>query len=169
MTIHAEHPFANPDRDAARQLRGRLGSRVGLLTAGAGRERAGWTVSSLLLADGDPWRALALVDPDSDLCERIEQTGSAVLQLLGSGDEYLADAFAGLAPAPGGIFRLAAWEQTSAGPRLVAAENWALLGLEAADDLGWSRRLTFTVNEAHTGADDAPLHHLRGHYRTLEG
>lgn len=39
MTIHAEHPFANPDRDAARQLRGRLGSRVGLLTAGAGRER----------------------------------------------------------------------------------------------------------------------------------
>lgn len=167
MTIHSEHPFANPARDAARQLRGRLGSRVSLLTAGAGRERAGWTVSSVLLADGDPWRVLALVDPDSDLCERIEQTRSAVLQLLTSGDEYLADAFAGLAPAPGGAFKLAEWEQTEAGPRLAKAGNWATLGLEAADDLGWSRRLTFTVAEAHADSDDAPLHHLRGRYRTL--
>lgn len=169
MTIHTSHPFANPSRDAARQLRGRLGARVGLLTAGRERGRAGWTVSSLLFVDGDPWRLLALVDPDSDLCDRVEQDGRAVLHLLSAGDEYLADAFAGLAPAPGGPFRLGEWEETDAGPRLVTALNWALLSLEEADDLGWSRRLTFTVDEAHAGPDEAPLHHLRGRYRTLEG
>ncbi|MEL4505554.1 flavin reductase [Luteococcus sp. H138] len=167
MSIHPEHPFDDGRREPARQLRARLGSRVCLLTAGEGRTRAGWTVSAVLLVDGDPWRVLALVDPDSDLCERAEGTGCAVLHLLADDHRFLADAFAGLAPAPGGPFTLASWEQCGAGPRLMEVANWAELSLESAQDLGWSRQLVFTVDEAHTGTDEAPLHHLRGRYRTL--
>ncbi|MEL4356754.1 MULTISPECIES: flavin reductase family protein [unclassified Luteococcus] len=167
MTIHSQHPFDDGRREAARQLRGRLGSRVCLLTAGGPGQRAGWTVSAALIVDGDPWRVLALVDPDSDLCELAESTTRCALHLLSDGQQYLADAFAGLAPAPGGPFRLADWEQSTHGPRLAGAENWALLTLESAATLGWSRQLVFTVDEAHAGADPAPLHHLRGRYRSL--
>ncbi len=168
MTIHSEHPFADASRDAARQLRGRLGTRVSVFTAGEGRQRAGWTVSSLVVVGGDPWRVVAYLDPDCDLTERVEQTGRAVVQLLDAGDKYLADAFAGIAPAPGGVFTLGEWEQTDHGPRLASSQNWASLELESATDLGWSRQLVFTVDQAHAGADDAPLHHVRGRYLVLD-
>ncbi|WP_394275850.1 flavin reductase family protein [Luteococcus sp.] len=168
MTIHASHPFADDQRDQARALRGRLGGRVCLLTAGEGRARAGWTVSSLLLVDGPQWQVVAMVDPDSDLAERIGQTGRAVLHLLEGPHRYLADVFAGLAPAPGGAFRGKGWTQTNHGPRLDEVGNWAALELEHSTELGWSQALVLRVVEAVTDADPQPLHHVRGHYRTLE-
>lgn len=167
MTIHAEHPFMDPDREAARQLRGRLGGRVTLLTTGEGRRRAGLTVSSLLVVDGPQWRTLALADPDADFTDRVEETGRAVVHFLDDGQQYLADAFAGRAPAPGGPFTLATWTQTAAGPRLSDSQNWAELTLESADDLGWSRQLVFTVDHATAGEDESPLHHIRGRYRNI--
>ena len=63
MTIHSTHPFADPDPDPARRLRGRLGGAVSLWTAGEPEETRGWaglTVSSLMLAGGEPARLLAL-------------------------------------------------------------------------------------------------------------
>ncbi|HYF71787.1 MAG TPA: flavin reductase, partial [Nocardioides sp.] len=84
MTIHSEHPFLDPDPDPVRRFRGRLGGAVSLVTAGAGRERAGLTVSSLLVANGDPAQVVMLVDPDSDLHDVLTgpATRSAVVQLL---------------------------------------------------------------------------------------
>ncbi len=79
MTIHDEHPFAEPQgrRDPVRLLRGRLGGAVSLWTAGAGRARAGLTVSSLLVLPGEPPRVLGLIDPDSDLADTLVGDGSA--------------------------------------------------------------------------------------------
>ncbi len=107
MTIHSEHPFLPPDddRDPARQLRGRVGATVSLWTAGAGRDRAGLTVSSYLVAAGDPSRVVAVLHPESDLLERLEETGAAVVALLDWRHREIADVFAGVMPAPGGPFR----------------------------------------------------------------
>ncbi|SDU85068.1 Flavin reductase like domain-containing protein [Microlunatus sagamiharensis] len=111
MTIHSEHPFATPvgDRDPLRRLRGRTTSPVSLWTAGTGRDRAGWTVSSFLLADGDPGEVVGLLDEDSDLATLLTtgdgaaQPGATlVVTLLGWEQRALADAFAGLAPRPAG-------------------------------------------------------------------
>ena len=104
MTIHTSHPFHEPegDRDPVRRLRGRLGGTVSLWTAGGPDERAGLTVSSWLVAGGEPGRVLALLDPDADLTETLLGTGRGVLQLLAWEDRDLAEAFAGTAPAPGG-------------------------------------------------------------------
>ena len=166
MTIHSEHPFQEPepDRDPVRRLRGRLAGTVTLWTSGADAERAGLTVSSLMVAGGEPGRLLALVDPDSDLHDRLRDTGRAVVQLLGWEDRDLADAFAGTAPAPGGPFRMAEFRQTEWGPLLTGATTWAAASLESVTEVGWSALVTCTVDEVSIGDDVAPLVHRRGRY-----
>ena len=72
MTIHTEHPFLDPERDPLRRFRGRLAAPVTVLTGGDGASREGWTVSSLLLADGRPPQMLALLDADSELAEALD-------------------------------------------------------------------------------------------------
>ena len=115
MTIHSEHPFLDPERDPVRQLRGRLGGAVTLWTSGGAEDDSGWaglTVTSMMVAAGEPARVLALIDPDSDLGARLGATGSAAVSLLTWEDRQVADAFAGVMPAPGGAFRMAPFEPT---------------------------------------------------------
>ena len=123
MTIHATHPFADPEPDPVRRFRGRVGGTVSLWTAGEGTARAGLTVTSFLVAAGEEARVLALLDPDADLTERLLATGRGVVQLLSWEDRDLAEMFAGNAPAPGGTFRQATFEQTAWGPRLASAAH----------------------------------------------
>jgi len=169
MTIHTEHPFDTPedDRDQLRRLRGHVGGAVSLWTAGEGIERAGLTVSSFLVATGDPGRVVGLLHPDSDLLDRLQETGTAVVALLGARDERLADAFAGTMPAPGGPFRLAEWEQTDWGPRALGAQTWAGVRLDPATvhEVGWSVLVEAIVEHVVVGADDTPLVHRRGRYQ----
>ncbi len=165
MTIHSSHPFADPDPDPVRRLRGRLGAGVSLWTAGEGGDRAGLTVTSVMVAGGDPGRVLALLDPDADLTLALEGTGRAVVQLLAWRHRQLAEAFAGTAPAPGGPFRTGDFTDTPAGPRLVDTEAWALVSLEDAREVGWSRLVTCTVDEVTVEGEDAePLLHRRGRW-----
>jgi flavin reductase (DIM6/NTAB) family NADH-FMN oxidoreductase RutF len=166
VTIHDTHPFLDPEseRDPVRRLRGRLGGAVTLWTAGSGAERAGLTVSSVMVAGGEPGRVVALLDPDSDLAERLQQTRRAVVHLLGWRHRDLADAFAGVAPAPGGVFRLAAFEDGEWGPRLADASGWAAVSLESERSAGWSTLVTCLIDEVHLGDDTAPLVHRRGRY-----
>jgi flavin reductase (DIM6/NTAB) family NADH-FMN oxidoreductase RutF len=164
MTIHDTHPFADPDPDPARRFRGRLGGAVTLWTAGSGAERAGLTVSSVMVALGEPGRVLGLVDPDSDLATVVERTRSAVVQVLAWADRDLAEGFAGTAPAPGGPFRQAEFVDTDWGPRLLHATTWAGVRLQESTEVGWSRLLTCTVEHVEIGDDAAPLLHRRGRW-----
>lgn len=164
MTIHAGHPFADPDPDPVRRLRGRLGGAVTLWTAGDAAERAGLTVTSLLVAMGPEPRLLALLDPDSDLVDVLRETGRAVVQLLSWPDRQLAEAFAGTAPAPGGLFRQAEFVDTPHGPRLASAGSWADVRLEGERTVGWSVEVAAVVEHAVVGEDDDPLLHRRGRF-----
>lgn len=164
MTIHTSHPFADPDPDPVRRFRGRLGAAVTLWTAGSGADRAGLTVTSLMVAGGEPGRVLALLDPDADLTEALEEGGRGVVQLLSWQHRQLAEAFAGSAPAPGGPFRTGDFTDTDHGPRLADADTWALMSLEDARDVGWSRLVTCTLEEVSVGDDTDPLLHRRGRW-----
>lgn len=167
MTIHSTHPFAEADPDPVRRLRGRIGGAVTLWTAGDQHERAGLTVTSLMVALGPQPVVLALLDPDSDLLELVRETGTAVVQLLSWGDRQLAEAFAGTAPAPGGPFQQASFVETAFGQRLASASTWAGVRLVAEREVGWSVEVTAAVEHVEIGAnegDEEPLHHRRGRF-----
>jgi flavin reductase (DIM6/NTAB) family NADH-FMN oxidoreductase RutF len=164
VTIHSEHPFRDPSSDPVRQLRARLGGAVTLWTAGAGASRAGLTVSSVMVAGGEPGRVLGLLDPDSDLRSAIGATGRGVVHLLQWQHRQLAEAFAGQLPAPGGPFTLGEWEGTSHGPRLLSASSWALVEVESVTVVGWSDLVVARLETAVIGVDEAPLEHRRGRY-----
>lgn len=168
MTIHSEHPFLDPEGDPVRRLRGRIGGTVTLWTSGTD-PGAGLTVSSMMVAGGEPGRILGLLDPDSDLRDVLGETGRAVVHLLTWEHRNLAEAFAGQLPSPGGPFRMGEWEQTSHGPRLVTAPSWATVELETADTVGWSDLVTTRIVDVVLGEDVEPLVHRRGRYQRPDG
>jgi flavin reductase (DIM6/NTAB) family NADH-FMN oxidoreductase RutF len=169
VTIHSSHPFDSPDagRDPARRLRGRVGTTVSLWTAGSDRDRAGLTVSSYLVAAGEPSRIIAVLHSESDLLERLEEDHTAVVALLDWRHRELADVFAGLMPAPGGPFRSAEWRDTDWGPHLTTLTTWAGVRLEASAtrDVGWSRLVEVVIEHVEIGEDSDPLVHRRGRYQ----
>src|SRR3712207_6667756 len=95
--IPPRDPLPNPeaDRSPGRRLRGRLASPVTLWTAPG---PAGLTVSSTLVADGEPARVLGLVDEESEFWAAAEDAGRFAVSPLTPADRQLADRFAGLMP-----------------------------------------------------------------------
>ena len=126
MTIHGSHPFlpAEGDRDPLRRWRGRMPAPVSVWTATAGGRPQGWTVSSFVLADGRPGEVVGLVDEDSDLADALRAGARFAVSLLGWRHRGLADVFAGLAPAPGGLFTQGSWRDTDWGPVLADGAGW---------------------------------------------
>jgi flavin reductase (DIM6/NTAB) family NADH-FMN oxidoreductase RutF len=170
MTIHGDHPFADAEaeRDAARRLRGRLGGAVSLWTAESAdhRGRAGLTVSSIMVATGDPAHVLALIDPESDLAAALGASDRAVVQLLEWRHQQLAEAFASRFPSPGGPFRMGDWVDTAWGPRLADASAWAGVRiLEPPRQVGWYSLVDAVVEHTEIDAAETPLLHRRGSYQ----
>ena len=167
MTIHASDPFATPDdqRSPVRRLRGRLPAPVTLWTAGAGATRAGLTVSSALIVDGDPGRVVGVIDDESELWTAIDAypAGSPVT-LLHPGDHLLADRFAGMLPAPGGLFPDGQWRDTPYGPVPEAAPTWAGRRLDGSRSFGWGMLVEATLEDI-LRCDGRRTRLLRGRYQ----
>jgi 3-hydroxy-9,10-secoandrosta-1,3,5(10)-triene-9,17-dione monooxygenase reductase component len=162
MTIHHTDPFATPEheRSPARRLRGRLVAPVTLWTAPG---PAGLTVSSVLVADGEPGRMLGLVDGESDLWAAAAAAGRFAVSPLREGQRALADRFAGLAPAPGGLFAQDEWEQTPYGP-VPPGGSWAGCRLDGARGFGWGLLVEATVERVVLAGEGPALFHHRGRY-----
>lgn len=171
MTIHSSHPFeeAAADRDPVRRFRGRAGAAVSLWTSGEGIERVGLTVTSFLVAAGDPAKVVVLLHPDADLLDRLMETSVGVVSLLEWRHRELAEVFAGLFPAPGGPFRSGEWDQTAWGPRLVSAPSWLGVRVDPASrrEVGWSVLVEAVIESCEVGDEGKPLLHRRGRYLHL--
>jgi flavin reductase (DIM6/NTAB) family NADH-FMN oxidoreductase RutF len=171
VTIHNEHPFLPPesDRGPVRRFRGRLASPVTLWTASQRGKRAGLTVSSLMVVDGEPGFVVGMIDPLSDLWDRLRGSGSAVVNVLGWQHRQLADQFGYVAPAPGGPFSNEQWQDTEWGPALVGAPAWAgcRLAPDAPVELGWGVQVRLQIAHTEIAEDTQPLVHRRGRYHTF--
>lgn len=167
MTIHTDHPFADPERDPLRRFRGRMPAPVTVWTTGAGRDRAGWTVSSLVVADGRPAEVLGLIDEDSDFAAALEVGSRVTVNLLGRDHGFLADVFAGLAPAPGGPFTQGSWSAGEYGPVLDdAAGHVGVRVTDVSTKAGWTLLVRSEIEAVDVGDIEA-LAHVRGRYTGL--
>ena len=169
MTIHDTHPFAGSQpRRPLRRFRGRLPAPVTIWAARRAGGPAGLTVSSMVVADGEPGEVVGLVDPASDLFDALVGARRWAVSLLSYGDRRLSDAMAGLAPAPGGPFRLASWRDTEWGPVLATTPGWLgarLLGEPV--EAGWSMLVRGVVESIEIDEAVAPVAYVRGSYRQL--
>ncbi|HCT80810.1 MAG TPA: flavin reductase [Micromonosporaceae bacterium] len=146
-----------------RRLRGRFAQTVTLWTAPG---PAGLTVSSCLVADGEPGKLLGLIDDESTLWTSLKSAGVFAVTPLTYGQQQLADRFAGLLPAPGGLFRQGEpWAETAFGP--VLGETWAGCRLDSAREFGWGLLIEATIAEITLGPTASPLLHHRGSYAQL--
>jgi len=164
--IHSSDPFATPEHDKSdvRRLRGRLAAAVTLWTTPG---PAGLTVSSMLVADGEPGRVLGLIDEESDFWAAAESAGVFAVTPLAAADQQLADRFAGLMPAPGGLFATGEWRETAWGPVPAGAGTWAGCRLTDQRAVGWALLVEASIESFHLDAAPAPLVHFRGRYRAL--
>jgi flavin reductase (DIM6/NTAB) family NADH-FMN oxidoreductase RutF len=168
--LRYDNPFVAPpeEREPVRRLRGRLVAPVTVWTAGTAEDPAGLTVSSLLVAEGDPSRLLGLVDALSDLWERIEGHQRFLVNVLGEGDQGLADRFSGARPGPGGPFGGLDTTPSAFGPILPGVDTWAGCRLVEAAEVGYHLLVQGTLEELALG-DARPLAYHRGRFRRLTG
>jgi flavin reductase (DIM6/NTAB) family NADH-FMN oxidoreductase RutF len=121
-----------------------------------------------MVANGEPPRLLALLDPESELLAALRETGTAVVHVLAWEHRQLAEMFAGTAPAPGGPFRQATFEDTAWGPALADAPARAGVRLEGEREVGWSVEVACVVEDVVLGEDAPPLLHHRGRWRQVQ-
>jgi 3-hydroxy-9,10-secoandrosta-1,3,5(10)-triene-9,17-dione monooxygenase reductase component len=180
--IHNTDPFATPEhaRSPVRRLRGRLPAAVTLWTAtDSAGEPAGLTVSSTLVVDGQPGRLLGLLDVESELWAAASAAGRFAVAALGPAQRQLADRFAGVLPAPGGLFRGYEWIDTAYGPVPAGGGSgpggtapasggaWAGCRLDGSRPFGWGLLVEATIERIELGEDAPPLVYYRGRYREL--
>jgi 3-hydroxy-9,10-secoandrosta-1,3,5(10)-triene-9,17-dione monooxygenase reductase component len=168
VTIHASNPFATPDdqRSPVRRLRGRLPSPVTVWTAGSGHERAGLTVSSVLIIDGEPGHVIGVISDEADLWTAIKATERFAMIQLSTEDRQVADRFAGLLPAPGGPFRAGGWQPTEYGP-VPSDRTWAGCRLETGRPYGWGLLVEASIETITFAPAAAALSHVGGRYRDI--
>jgi flavin reductase (DIM6/NTAB) family NADH-FMN oxidoreductase RutF len=152
-----------------RQARARLPAPVTVWTAGDD-EWAGLTVSSLMLAQGEPGQLLGLIGPDTDLADLVERTGAFVVHLLADRPEHrrIAQHFAGTLEAGPELLHI---DRSAHGPRLQSAPDQLACRLTSRRPSGWSQLVEATIEDA-TWATGAPppraaLLWYRGAFRVL--
>jgi flavin reductase (DIM6/NTAB) family NADH-FMN oxidoreductase RutF len=167
--VHEDHPFETPadQRDPARRFRGRLAGPVTIVTSGSGNHRTGLTVSSLVVAEGEPSRIYFLLGSTTDLFYGLEETGKFVVHILESKDQALADVFAGLRPSPGGKFAAVEAEQTEWGPVLTNIETRAYCTFEGGDEETFFIVAEGRIDKLELSEIADPLVYFRGRYRKL--
>ncbi|HEX6678768.1 MAG TPA: flavin reductase family protein [Actinomycetes bacterium] len=169
IRIGTAHPFATPPerRDPARRLRGRLVAPVTVWTAGRLPGGAGLTVSSLLVAEGEPARLLGLIDPTSAFWEAMQEAGTFVVHVLAAGDRPLAERFAERRPPVRGAFEGLALAPSPWGPVLDGTRPRASCRLAGSTTVGYAELVEGVVEQLEVHDLDDPLAWLHGRYRSL--
>jgi 3-hydroxy-9,10-secoandrosta-1,3,5(10)-triene-9,17-dione monooxygenase reductase component len=169
IRVGGQHPFATPPerRDPARRLRGRLLAPVTVWTAGEPPGGAGLTVSSVLVAEGEPARLLGLIDATSAFWEAMLDSGAFVVHVLATGDRRLAERFGEVRPPIRGAFTGLAVVASPWGPVLAGRRPRAACRLARSTPTGHLELVEGTIEELELHDLDDPLAWLHGGYRTV--
>ena len=164
--IHDDHPFATPPdlRDPVRRFRGRLAAPVTVVTAGSGEGRTGLTVSSLLVAEGEPSHVHFLLGPTTDLWHSISRTGAFIVHVAEHEHRDLSDVFALARPNPGGLFSGLEVTDTGYGPAIARIETRAYCRYTGHRSTGHYVLIDGRIEEIDLHDLRHPLGYFRGEY-----
>ena len=120
----------------------------------------------MLVADGDPGELIALVSEDADWWDLFRETRSATVNILAEGQGPVSEAFARLAPSPGGPFRTGTWTDAEAGPRLAGAAAWVSVRLLDVNppNAGWGLLVRAKTGSIELNSGVVALRHQQGRY-----
>jgi 3-hydroxy-9,10-secoandrosta-1,3,5(10)-triene-9,17-dione monooxygenase reductase component len=167
-SVHYGDPWADPEgsRDPVRRLRGRLPGGVTVWTAGdaSATQTTGITVSSLVMAQGDPPTLAGLVGPDTDFAEALEGSGVFVVHVLGDDHRRIGQHFAGMLPAPPELLRV---EPSPHGPVLAAVPDRIYCRSVSTEPFGWSLLVQAVVDGTEIGPPRPGLAWYRGDFSRL--
>lgn len=143
---------------------------VTVVTSGPAEARAGLTVSSLMVAEGDLSRVHFLLGTESMVWDRIHQTGSFIVHILESRHRTMSAVFAGYRPSPGGPFVGLEVTDGEYGPELDDVETRIYCRYEsAAPGDGPYVLATGIIDRVELHDLRSPLQWFRGSYRRLAG
>jgi 3-hydroxy-9,10-secoandrosta-1,3,5(10)-triene-9,17-dione monooxygenase reductase component len=169
IRIGRQPPFAVPPerRDPARRLRGRLVAPVTVWTAGHPPAGAGLTVSSVLVAEGQPARLLGLIDPTSAFFEAAQENRAFVVHVLAAGDRALAERFSEVRPPIRGPFERLQVAESPWGPVLGGSRPRAACRLVGSAPVGYAELVEGVLEQLELPDLDDPLAYLHGSYRSV--
>jgi flavin reductase (DIM6/NTAB) family NADH-FMN oxidoreductase RutF len=168
--IHDENPFLDPEdqRHPIRRFRGRLSAPVTIVTSGAPDDHTGLTVSSLMVAEGEPPRVHFLLGDQSYLWDRIRQYRTFTVHVLEHQNRKLSSRFAGIDPSPGGPFKGIDIEASDFGPIITDIQTRAQCRFETHREGDGAYVTVDGIIEDVTLSDlTDPLQWFRGSYRRL--
>ena len=170
IRIGMQPPFAVPPerRDPGRRLRGRLVAPVTVWTAGDPPGGAGLTVSSVLVAEGQPARLLGLIDPTSAFFEAAQETGAFVVHVLAAGDRALAERFSEIRPPVRGPFERLEVTGSPWGPVLGGTHPRAACRLAGSTPVGHAELVEGVIEQLELPDLEDPLVYLHGRYRSVD-
>jgi flavin reductase (DIM6/NTAB) family NADH-FMN oxidoreductase RutF len=169
IRIGRQPPFAVPPerRSPARRLRGRLVAPVTVWTAGHPPSWGGLTVSSVLVAEGQPARVLGLIDPTSAFWEAMQETRAFVVHVLAVGDRSLAERFGELRPPIRGPFDRLQVAESPWGPVLAGSRPRAACRLTGSAPFGYAELVEGAIEQLELPDLEDPLAYLHGRYRSV--
>jgi 3-hydroxy-9,10-secoandrosta-1,3,5(10)-triene-9,17-dione monooxygenase reductase component len=169
IRIGMQHPFAVPPerRDPARRLRGRLVAPVTVWTAGQPPDGAGLTVSSVLVAGGQPARLLGLIDPTSALWQAMQESRAFVVHVLAVGDRPLADRFSDIRPPIRGAFDRLEVVESRWGPVLGGRRPRVACRLAGSVPVGHAELVEGLIEQLELPDLEDPLAYLHGSFRSV--
>ena len=170
IRIGGQPPFAVPAgrRDPARRLRGRLVAPVTIWTAGRPPGGAGLTVSSILVAEGQPARVLGLIDPTSAFWDALQDTKAFVVHVLAAGDRHLAERFAEVRPPIRAPFERLEVAASPWGPVLGGSRPRAACRLAGSTPAGHGELVQGVIEQLELPDLEDPLAYLHGRYRSVD-
>jgi 3-hydroxy-9,10-secoandrosta-1,3,5(10)-triene-9,17-dione monooxygenase reductase component len=169
IRVGRQPPFAVPPgrRDPARRWRGRLVAPVTVWTAGQLPGGAGLTVSSVLVAEGQPARLLGLIDPTSALWEAMQEAGGFVVHVLAAADRALAERFSEVRPPIRGPFERLQVAESPWGPVLGGSRPRAACRLAGSAPVGHGELVEGVIEQLELPDLEDPLVYLHGRYQSV--
>jgi flavin reductase (DIM6/NTAB) family NADH-FMN oxidoreductase RutF len=163
-----------PDADSVRAARRRWASGVAVVTTvqpdGDARSFRGATIDSFQIASVEPPVATFFLETEGEVLKRLITSGFCAISVLDRSHEFLAERFAGRAPAVDTAFRGVPFHVAETGaPILDGALAWFDCTLELATPMGDHMMLVCRIARLGLGDDtDDPLVTYEAAYRRIE-